>query len=306
MATVLAVARGPYLILWDERTREIRRATWADEPEEGGRRRAGLLPEDLPAQWVQWATEVPATVPLLGANPAFAEALSRRLGRKVGIADLRALRRVRADLPALDPRVERAFLRALASQELARTLRSPEEVLITLAREEERLERAVGREERASESFLALPGSRLETYAEGWKAARSVLATHHVRLVSLLESEARVVLPNLSKVVGPRSAARLLAAAGGLAALGRASAPRLQLLGSRRRPSAEHGPRYGVLFRADRMGDVPLGRRGAYARSLAALAVIAARADVTTHRDIAGALVARRDRRVDQLRRRRP
>ncbi|MGA8711381.1 MAG: C/D box methylation guide ribonucleoprotein complex aNOP56 subunit, partial [Thermoplasmata archaeon] len=77
------------------------------------------------------------------------------------------------------------------------------------------------------------------------------------------------------------------------------------LLGSRRRPSPERGPRFGIIFRADRLGDVPIGRRGAYARSLAALAAIAIRADAHTHRNISVDLVARRDRRIESLRRRR-
>jgi RNA processing factor Prp31 len=61
-----------------------------------------------------------------------------------------------------------------------------------------------------------------------------------------------------------------------------------------------------VIRLADRMSDVPDDRRGAYARSLAALAVIAARADAYTHADLTPSLLARRDRRVETLRRRRP
>jgi RNA processing factor Prp31 len=53
------------------------------------------------------------------------------------------------------------------------------------------------------------------------------------------------------------------------------------------------------------MEDVPLDRRAAYARSLAALAAIAARADLFTRRSIAPELIARRNRRIEQLRRRR-
>jgi RNA processing factor Prp31 len=52
------------------------------------------------------------------------------------------------------------------------------------------------------------------------------------------------------------------------------------------------------------MDEVPVARRGAYARSLAALGVIAARADATTGRSLATVLVGRRDRRVEALRRR--
>jgi RNA processing factor Prp31 len=51
------------------------------------------------------------------------------------------------------------------------------------------------------------------------------------------------------------------------------------------------------------MAEVPAELQGRYARSLAALAVIAARADALTHRDLGALLVARRDRRIERLQR---
>ena len=136
------------------------------------------------------------------------------------------------------------------------------------------------------------------------EAARAALARHHAGLVDLLERTARDVAPNLAEVVGERIAARLIAAAGSVTALSRMNASRIQLLGSRRRPSPERGPRYGILYRGVRMNDLPIACRGAYARSLASLAAVAVRADATTHAPIAAKLVARRDRRVEDLRRR--
>ncbi|MGC2360391.1 MAG: hypothetical protein WA691_08845, partial [Thermoplasmata archaeon] len=88
---------------------------------------------------------------------------------------------------------------------------------------------------------------------------------------------------------------------GGVAALARMRAGRIQLLGTRRRPSPDRGPRYGILYRAYGMSDVPPGRRGAYARSLGAMAAIAVRADASTRATISNGLVARRDRRIAQL-----
>ena len=168
------------------------------------------------------------------------------------------------------------------------------------------MERAVGREARAAEAFVAVPETPLNHHLPAWDRARSALGELEEALRRTLEAEARRLVPNLSAVVGPRTAARLVASAGGIAALARMPSARIQLLGSRRRPSPERGPRFGLLYRADRLAEVPIGRRGAYARSLAALAAIAVRADASTHRDIGAELVARRDRRVEMLRRVRP
>ncbi len=163
----------------------------------------------------------------------------------------------------------------------------------------------MGREARAAESFIPVPDSPLDRHLVAWGRARGALGDLEEALRETLESEAHRLVPNLSAVVGPRTAARLVALAGGVGALARMPSARIQLLGSRRRPSPERGPRFGILYRADRLADVPIGRRGAYARSLAALAAIAVRADASTHRDISAGLVARRDRRVEALRRRR-
>jgi snoRNA binding domain, fibrillarin len=257
----------------------------------------------VPAALERALRELPEDTPVRVDTRRGAEAVGRALGRTVPLATIDELRAARTLLPPPDRSRERRFLLDLAATELERVLNSPEEVLISLAREEERVGRAVGREQRAAEAFLAPEGSTLGEYARAWASVRSALERHHRELVGRTEDQARRVVPNLSAVVGARIAARLVAAAGGVAPLARMRAPRLQLLGSRRRPSPERGPRYGWIYGADRMGDVPPDRRGAYARSLGAIAAIAVRADAVTHADLSRGLVARRDRRVEQLRR---
>jgi hypothetical protein len=259
------------------------------------------LPRGLAAELARLGPEVRVVT----TEPALGSEVARVLGRPVPDPTREEFRAGRARVPAPDPTTERTYLLEVAHRRLEAALRAPEEVLITLAREEERVERALGREQRAAEAFVRIPDSPIERYQRAWEGARAALTRHHRELRATVESEARSVLPNLSAVVGPRAAARLLAAAGALPALARMRAPRLQLLGSRRRPSPDRGPRYGLLYRAERMEEVPLGRRGAYARSLAALAAIAARADAYTHANVADRLVARRDRRVADLQRRR-
>lgn len=305
MATVLVVGWGPRVLLVGEAESEIAEFPWDADPARAAARRVELRPEDLPGDLVRRVGRLPRETAICAAGGRLTSALEARIHRSVARASLGAIRSARSRSFGTPPESERTYVRAVAAAELVRALRAPEEILITLAREEERVERAAGREARAAESFLPVEGSLLERYAEDWKTARSEYAAHHARLLATLEAEARRVLPNLSQLVGPRVAARILAESGSLEGLGRMAAPRLQLLGSRRRPSPDRGPRYGVLYRADRMADLPLARRGAYARSLAALAAIAARADVMTHRDIVANLLARRDRRLEQLRKRR-
>jgi len=237
-------------------------------------------------------------------DPRWQAALSVGVGRPVALATVAEFRAAREELDRHLAPEDRPFYLSVAEKSLERALAAPEEVLISLAREEERLERALGREARAADAFVPVPGTVLAEYRPAWDEARAALARHHAGLVDLLERSARDVVPNLAEVVGERVAARLIAAAGSVAALSRMNASRIQLLGSRRRPSPERGPRYGVLYRGVRMNDLPIARRGAYARSLASIAAVAIRADATTHAAVAPTLVARRDRRVEALRRR--
>ena len=303
MPTAVVVGKGPRLFLVRPPPVEPAGFLWDADIERAASRRLGGRPEDLPVGLVTRLSELPSDVRVVTPDASLAESLTARARRAFSTPELSELRRARSALPSVEPETERDFVRAVARQALEKALAAPEEVLVTLAREEERIERALGREARAVEAFSQVPGSPLERHRATWEAARGALDAHHRRLLASLESDARGLLPNLSAVVGARVAARLLSAAGSLAALGRMAAPRLQLLGSRRRPSPERGPRYGLLYRADRMADVPDGRRGAYARSLAALASIAVRADASTRRDLSKALIARRDRRVADLRR---
>ncbi|MCI4365085.1 MAG: hypothetical protein L3K10_03365 [Thermoplasmata archaeon] len=305
MGTAVVVSEGPRIDLVELTASGVPPSFLLDhEPVHAAERLLDLRPVDLPLGLVEAVSHLPADVRVVAGHAALARALTVRVGRAVPAASTLELRAARAVLWRAPPHDDRAFALALARLALERALRSPEEVLISLAREEDRLERALGREERAAAAFLPIPGTPLAEYQASWDMARESLFHHHAGLVILLERSARTLTPNLSALLGEKVAARLVAAAGGLQPLGRMSASRLQLLGTRRRPSPERGPRFGIIYRAVRMDEVPVARRGAYARSLAALGVIAARADVTTGRSLAPDLVARRDRRVDALRRR--
>ncbi|MHB8352710.1 MAG: hypothetical protein ACYDFT_08525, partial [Thermoplasmata archaeon] len=221
------------------------------------------------------------------------------MGEPAGRVERRAARA--RGWPAPSPS-EREFYLALGALRLQEALADPVESLITLAREEERLERVGRREATASEQFLTGSEGGLAEYADRWARFRAALADHDALLREELEARARALLPNLSALVGPRTAAQLLARAGGLAPLVRMSSSRLQLLGSRRRPGAGRGPRHGLLLRAEGMQEVPRGRQGAYARSLAALASIAVRLDSVEPVLRAERLLRRRADRIARLR----
>lgn len=195
----------------------------------------------------------------------------------------------------------RPILLDRAAADLARALADPVEVLVTLAREEERVERAVHRERAAQEELAPGASAALARYAASGARYRAESEAHLATLHAELDGVAGTTIPVLRELLGASLGGRLVAAAGSLHRLAAMSAARLQLLGSRRRPSPTRGPRYGLIYRAPRMADVPPGRRAAYARSLAALAVIGARADAFTHRPIGPTLVARRDRRIAAL-----
>jgi hypothetical protein len=304
VATAVLV-RGGAALRWvpsDERAPPWVAIASGNRPEPGG---AGpdvpSLPDEIRAQGARYrdrgAELYAMAAPIVrGLTPA---------GLPARVPDLELLRDAREVAWRPPPPNERAEILRWARAELDRRLSSPEETLVALAREEERVERATRREEGAHEQWVSGDSATLRQYSEAWTGLRAAFAEHHAHLRRRLEERARDLAPNLSAVVGGRVAGRLVAAAGGLSALGRLSAPRLQLLGARRRPTRGRGPRYGLLYRAERMEEVPAGRRGAYARSLAALAVVAARADASTRRDLSGLLVGRRDRRVERLRARR-
>ncbi|MCI4340210.1 MAG: hypothetical protein L3J73_02940 [Thermoplasmata archaeon] len=260
--------------------------------------------EGIPVDLARSIRSQPApSGPIACSDPDLRAAIERA-GLMVRAATPDEDRAAVALLPAVRPIEERRFLLDLARQRVQEALSSDEEALIALAREEERVERSVNRETGAAEQFLAAAVGPLAEYAQDWTVERATLARHHQRLYERLELLAVRTVPNLTRLVGARVAARLVAAAGSRAALARVSASRLQIIGSRRRPGGGRGPRFGLVYRATRMTDVPRDRQGRYARSLAALASIAARADALTHRDLGELLVARRDRRIERLRKR--
>lgn len=301
MPGTLALARGPAIFLVaPESVREFRLA-----PSRGGPARPGhdLAAAAVPPALREELRRAASSGGLRTFGARAATGLSELAGTAVSPVSVALRSEAVRRLPRWGGPERRTYFLALARSELDRGFRSPEETVISLAREEERFERAVERERKASEAFVGPAATPLAEHAAAWSGLREQMVDHHRALRRRLESAATDLLPNLSEIVGPRVAARLLAAAGGVAPLARIASSRLQLLGARRRPSPERGPRFGAIYRAEPLVEVPPDRRAAFARSLASAAVIAARADLTTGGRVAPALRARLARRAEQLRR---
>ncbi|MCI4372623.1 MAG: hypothetical protein L3K02_03145 [Thermoplasmata archaeon] len=113
---------------------------------------------------------------------------------------------------------------------------------------------------------------------------RSVEGTRHA-LTQAIEATAPVRAPNVSALLGPELAARMMAQAGGLERLARLPSSTVQVLGAER-AFFEHlrgrapPPRHGLLFTHPAIQSAPRGERGKLARALAGKVSIAARLDV--------------------------
>ncbi len=123
------------------------------------------------------------------------------------------------------------------------------------------------------------------------RAARRALAELYrsieaaqTALTAAVERSAPARAPNLSALLGPELAARLVAQAGGLDRLARLPASTVQVLGAER-AFFEHlrghapPPRHGLLFLHPTIQSAPRVERGKLARALAGKVAIAARLD---------------------------
>ncbi len=128
----------------------------------------------------------------------------------------------------------------------------------------------------------------------------------HQELETALTEAMPVRTPNLSALVGPLLAARLISQAGSLDRLARLPASTLQVLGAER-AFFEHlrgrapPPRHGLLFLHPRLHSAPRAERGKLARALAGKAAIAARLD-RAGRPLDPSLAAEFGRRADAIR----
>ncbi len=121
-----------------------------------------------------------------------------------------------------------------------------------------------------------------------------------------VEAAARDAFPNLSTLVEPLLAARLVTVSGGLERLAKMPGSTVQLLGAEKAlfkhlRSGSKPPKHGLIFQSPYVRGVKEGNRGKIARSLASKLVLAARADFYTKRMIADKLKEDIEKRLSEL-----
>jgi nucleolar protein 56 len=138
--------------------------------------------------------------------------------------------------------------------------------------------------------------------------ARSISGLFAARkeLENYINEESNKLMPNLSYILEPTIAARLMTAAGGLQKLALMPASTVQVLGAenalfKHLKSGTQPPKHGIIFQSAYVRGEPLERRGRIARALAAKLAIAAKADFFSGNFIAEKLKADLDARVKEV-----
>jgi nucleolar protein 56 len=131
---------------------------------------------------------------------------------------------------------------------------------------------------------LDQPEPALEESRRALARAYRSLGDTRAELEKALQNTGAARTPNLTKLLGPDLAARLVAQAGGLERLSRLPASTIQVLGAER-AFFEHlrgrapPPRHGLLFLHPKIQSANRTARGRLSRALAGKAAIAARLD---------------------------
>jgi nucleolar protein 56 len=127
------------------------------------------------------------------------------------------------------------------------------------------------------------------------------------RLQDQIESDMKVIAPNISKIIGPLIGARLIALAGGMQRMAMMPASTIQILGAEKalfRFKKEGGrpPKHGVIFQHPTINSAPKMERGKISRLFATKISMAIKADVFTKRDIADGLLKDINERLQEIR----
>ena len=121
-----------------------------------------------------------------------------------------------------------------------------------------------------------------------------------------IEKRANIICPNISYLVGPIIAARLIASAGSLRRLAKLPASTIQVLGAeeaffRHLKSGAKCPKHGIIFRVPLVRNSPRKFRGKIARALASKIAIAARVDYYGNEFVGEKLKEELIKRVEEI-----
>lgn len=152
-------------------------------------------------------------------------------------------------------------------------------------------------------------GAPEEAAVRAFARINSSLYAVRAEMEKYLETRTPEIAPNVTKLVGPPIAARLLKLAGGIRNLAKMPAGTIQTLGAekalfRHLKEGAKPPKHGVILQHPLLHRAPRHHRGPFARILAAKIAIAARADAFTRGDVAAQLLIELDKDADEARRR--
>ena len=159
---------------------------------------------------------------------------------------------------------------------------------------------------KALESFGTPLSDQDEMALKAWASLVRSLSQTQTELEGYVTHRMTELAPNLSSVVGPLLAARLLAHTGSLERLGRLPSSTVQLLGAEKalfQFMMEGGrpPKHGVLFQHPMLHRAPPWQRGKIARALASASSLAARIDAFGKRDLASSISAKLQRKLERI-----
>ncbi|MBC7081554.1 MAG: hypothetical protein H5T44_04875 [Thermoplasmatales archaeon] len=107
------------------------------------------------------------------------------------------------------------------------------------------------------------------------------------KLQKYIEVSMEEIAPNLTKLVGPSIASKLVARAGGINELAKKPVSTIQLLGAERAlfrhlKEGVAPPKHGIIFQHEMVNKAPKNKRGKVAKMMASKILIACRADAFT------------------------
>jgi len=159
---------------------------------------------------------------------------------------------------------------------------------------------------KAIESFGTPLSDEDELALKAWASLVRALLQTQTELEGYVTRRMEQLAPNLSSVVGPLLAARLLSLTGSIERLGRLPSSTMQLLGAEKalfQFMMEGGrpPKHGVLFQHPMIHRAPQWQRGKIARALAAAATLAARVDSFGKRDLAESIRSNLQKKLERI-----
>lgn len=176
---------------------------------------------------------------------------------------------------------------------------------------EERLEKTLGTQakEVARQASASIGNEPSAQEAEMIKGLASQVVDLHASMDKLdkhIETSTKLLMPNISAIVDYKIAAELLAKAGSLNKLGIMPSGTVQLLGAEKAlfkhlKFGSKPPKYGVIFKLQRISNSSKRVRGKIARLYATKLAIASRADAFSKNFIADKLNADIERRMERI-----